>query len=62
MRFKPIHKCLLFAGLCICLTSEELWLRQGLAAQKSRIVFTSRRDGNNENLCNGTPMEETKKD
>ena len=48
MRFKLIPRFLLFAGLCVCLTSGELWLRQGLAAQKSRIVFTSRRDGNNE--------------
>ena len=31
---------LLFAGLCVCLTSGEPWLRQGLAAQQSRIVFT----------------------
>ena len=46
MRFKLIPGCVLFAGLCVCLTSGELWLRQGLAAQKSRIVFTSTRDGN----------------
>ena len=48
MRFKLIPRFLLFAGLCVCLTSGELWLRHGLAAQNSRIVFTSRRDGNNE--------------
>ena len=46
MRFKPIHKCLLFAGLCICLTSEELWLKNALASNTGRVVFTSVRDGN----------------
>ena len=40
MRFKLILGHLLFAGLSVCLTSGELWLRQGLAAQESRIVFT----------------------
>lgn len=48
MRFQSILRFLLFAGLCVCLTSGELWLRQGIAAQKSRIVFTSTRDGNAE--------------
>ena len=48
MRFKLTPRCLLFAGLCVCLTSGELWLRNGLAAQKSRIVFASTRDGNTE--------------
>ena len=48
MRFKLIPRCLLFSGLCICLTSEELWLKNALASNTGRIVFTSRRDGNNE--------------
>ena len=48
MRFKLTPRFILFAGLCVFLTSEELWLRQELAAQKSRVVFTSRRDANNE--------------
>ena len=48
MRFKLISRFLLFVGLCVCLTSEAVWLRQGLAAQKSQIVFTSTRDGNPE--------------
>ncbi len=48
MRFKPIHKCLLFAGLCICLTSEELWLKNAFASNAGRVVFTSLRDGNTE--------------
>ena len=48
MRFKLIPRCLLFAGLFVCLTSEELWLRNGLTAQKSQIVFDSTRDGNSE--------------
>ncbi len=48
MRFKLIGRCLLFAGLCVCLTSEELWLKNALASNTGRVVFTSRRDGNNE--------------
>ena len=48
MLFKLILGCLLFTGLCVCLTSGELWLRNGLAAQKSQIVFRSTRDGNSE--------------
>ena len=40
MRFKLILGGLLFAGLCVCLTSGELWLRHGLAVQKSRIAFS----------------------
>ncbi len=39
MQFKPILKYLLIAGLCVCLSTGELWLRHGLAAQKSRIAF-----------------------
>ena len=46
MRFKLTPRCLLFAGLCICLTSGELWLRNALASNTGRIVFTSMRDGN----------------
>ena len=41
MRFKLTTRFLLFAGLCVCLTSGEPWLRQGLAAQESRIAFSS---------------------
>ena len=40
MRYMLIPRFLLFAGLCVCLTSGELWLRHGLAAQGSRIVFS----------------------
>ena len=40
MRFKLILGHLLFAGLCVCLSSGELWLRHGFAAQKSQIAFT----------------------
>ena len=47
MRFKMI-RCLLFAGLCICLMSEEFRLRKVLAANTGRIVFKSLRDGNAE--------------
>ena len=46
MRFKLIPRYLLFAGLCVCLASEELWLRNALAFNTGRIVFTSTRDGN----------------
>ena len=48
MRFKRIPRCLLFAGLCVCLTSGELWLKNALASNTGRIVFTSLRDGNAE--------------
>ena len=48
MRFKLRPRFLLFAGLCVCLTSGELWLRNGLAFNTGRIVFTSMRDGTNE--------------
>ena len=48
MRFKLIPRSMLYAVLCICLTSEELWMRNALAFNTGRIVFTSRRDGNNE--------------
>ena len=46
MRIKLISRCLLFAGLCVCLTSEELWLKNARASNTGRIVFTSLRDGN----------------
>ena len=48
MRFKLIPRCLLFAGLSVCLTSEELCLKNALASNTGRIVFASLRDGNNE--------------
>ena len=49
MRFKLIGRCLLFAVLCVCLTSGELWLKNGLAEHhKPQIVFSSTRDGNPE--------------
>ena len=47
MQFKLIPRCLLFAGLCVCLTSEELWLKSALAEHhKTQIIFSSTRDGN----------------
>ena len=46
MRSKPIPRILLFIGLCVCLTSEKLWLKNALAVNTARIVFTSMRDGN----------------
>ena len=48
MRFKLIARCLLFAGLCVCLTIGELWLRNALASNTGQIVFSSLRDGNTE--------------
>ena len=48
MRFKLIARFLLFAGLCICLTSGEMWLSNALASNTGRIVFRSLRDGNPE--------------
>ena len=41
MLFKLIALCLLFVGLCVCLTSVDMLLREGFAAPNSRIVFTS---------------------
>ena len=47
MRFKLIPRCLLFAGLCVCLTSEERWLKGALARHhKTQIIFSSTRDRN----------------
>ena len=48
MRFKQTLGCLLFAVLCVCLTSEELWLKNALALNTGQIVFTSMRDDNTE--------------
>ena len=48
MRFKLIPRFLLFAGLCVCLASIDMLLKEGLAVQNSRIVFMSTRDGNYE--------------
>ena len=38
----------LFIGLTVLLLSGELWLKNGLAFNTGRIVFTSTRDGNTE--------------
>ena len=48
MPFKLLSRYLLFAGLCVCLASGGMWLRNGLAFNTGQIVFTSRRDGTNE--------------
>ena len=37
-----------FVGLTVMLVSAELWLKNGLAFNTGQIVFTSRRDGDNE--------------
>ena len=43
MRFKLTPKSILFAVLCLCLTSVDMLLREGFAAQNSRIVFSTTR-------------------
>ncbi len=48
MRFKLTPRFMLFTVLCVCLTGEELWLRNAPASYTGRIVFTSFRDGNAE--------------
>ena len=48
MRFRLAARYLMFAGLSVWLMSGELWLSNALASNTGRIVFTSRRDGNNE--------------
>ncbi|MDE0298699.1 MAG: hypothetical protein OXN17_08715 [Candidatus Poribacteria bacterium] len=48
MRFKLILGHLLFAGLCVCLTSGELWLGSALAFNTNRIVFTFWKHGDGE--------------
>ncbi len=49
MHFKLAARFLLIAGLCVCLTSGELWLKNGLTEHhKPQIVFSSTRDGNPE--------------
>ena len=41
MRFKLTARCLLFAGMCVYLTSVDMLLKEALSAPNSRIVFTS---------------------
>ena len=48
MRYMLMPRFLLFAGLCVCLTSGGMWLKNGLALNTDRVVFTSSRDGNSE--------------
>ena len=48
MRFNLTPGSMLLAALCVCLTHGELWLKNALASNTARIVFTSLRDGNPE--------------
>ncbi len=48
MRFKLAARFLLFAGLCAPLTSVDMLLREGFAAQNSRIVFSTTRHSRTE--------------
>ena len=61
MQFKLTPRLILFAVLCVCLTSEELWLRNALAFNTGRIVFTSLRDGTNEIYSNGCRWRKPRK-
>ena len=57
MRFR--RPLVSFIGLTVMLLSAELWFIGGLAAQKSRIVFTH--GGSRENLSNH-PVDDTDPD
>ena len=48
MRLKLAPRFMLFAVLCVYLTIGGMWLRNALGFNTGQIVFTSRRDGNNE--------------
>ena len=48
MRFKLSARLLLFAGLCICLTSGEMWLNNAHPFNTYRIAFTFSELGNAE--------------
>ena len=48
MRFKLTPRFILYSVLCVCLTSEKLWLKNALTSNTGRIAFTSSRDGNAE--------------
>ena len=48
MRLKSTYRLLFFTGLFAILLTEAMVARIALAFNTSRIVFTSRRDGNNE--------------
>ena len=48
MRLKLILGGLLFSGLCVCLTNEELWLKNALAINANRIVFSFWKHGDGE--------------
>ena len=44
MRFNLTPKFILFSVLCVCLMSEEVWLKNAPASNTGRIAFTSLRD------------------
>ncbi|MDE0301389.1 MAG: hypothetical protein OXN17_22415 [Candidatus Poribacteria bacterium] len=48
MRSKLTSRIILIAVLCVCVTSKELWLKNGYAVNTGPIVFTSFRDGDPE--------------
>ena len=47
MRFKLTPRSMLFAGMCFCLASGELWLRNAIALQNSQIAFSSSKNDEN---------------
>ena len=48
MDFRPAHKFLILIGLCMFIFIGDLSLKNGLALNLSKIVFSSMRDGNYE--------------
>ena len=46
MRFNLTPRFILFSVLCVCLMSEELWLKNALASNTGLVAFTSLRNGN----------------
>ena len=46
--FRPAHKRLILIGLCMFIFIGDLSLKNGLASNLARIVFSSKRDGNSE--------------
>ena len=46
MDFRPAHKFLILIGLCMFIFIGDMSLKNGLALNLARIVFSSKRDGN----------------
>ena len=48
MEFRPAQKFWILIGLCTLIFIGGMFLKNGLASNLARIVFTSKRDGNSE--------------